>query len=52
MADDLVEALEESGNWRARDVTYFGGTWEQMANLLPTFETAEVRAGNEEPANP
>jgi len=48
----MVEVLEESGNWRAREVTYWAGTWDQMAKLLPRFETADFRVGSEEPANP
>ena len=50
--DDPIVVTNESGRWRARDVSYYAGHWEQLARLLPRFELAEFRAAPAAPANP
>lgn len=52
MTDDVIEALEEVGRWRARDVTYYAGRWEQVKRHIPRFEAAEFRASGDAPPNP
>jgi hypothetical protein len=51
MSDDVVERLDDSRR-HSRDVTYSSGRWHQLAGLIPTFELAEFRAGDSDPANP
>lgn len=52
MNDDVIETLDEVGRWRARDVTYYAGRWEQVKRHVARFETIEFRASGESPANP
>src|SRR5687768_5910230 len=50
--DNPVVVTPETGRWRARDVSYYAGRWEQLARLLPTFELADFRATATAPPNP
>lgn len=52
MNDDMIETLEETGRWRARDVTYFSGRWEKVRWQIPRFETTEFRATPDAPRTP
>jgi len=52
MNEEVIETLEEVGRWRARDVAYYAGRWEQVKRHVPHFETTEFRAAHDTPANP
>jgi hypothetical protein len=52
MSGEVIETLEERGRWRARDVTYFGGRWEQVQRYIPRFKTDDFRASPDTAANP
>jgi uncharacterized phage-associated protein len=52
MNDEAIETLDETGRWRARDVTYWAGPWSQVKKQIPTFKTDEFRATEKAPANP
>jgi hypothetical protein len=52
MSDDFIEPLDETGRWRARDVSYCRGVWEKLKPLLPTFTMEEFRASDKTPPNP
>jgi len=47
-----IEVLEEVGRWRARDVSYLAGTWQQLKARIPRFELRDFSAAQGEPANP
>lgn len=47
-----LSVSDETGRWRARDVRYLEGTWEQLKGLLPTFSKEEFRFQADGPANP
>lgn len=51
-AEQPAELLTEAGRWRAREVTYWSGTWDRISRLLPRFQTQDFRAGPDEPSNP
>lgn len=50
--ESAIEMLDEKGRWRARDVAYWGGRWDQVRTQLPQFETREFRANGDAPPNP
>lgn len=52
MNDASIEILDEKGRWRARDVSYWAGRWDQVRTQIPQFETREFRASGDTPANP
>ena len=47
-----IQILNESGRWRARDVTYLAGTWDQLKPRIPNFELRDFSAAPGEPPNP
>jgi hypothetical protein len=49
--DEIIERLDPSRR-NARTVSYSSGKWHQLAPLIPTFELADFRAADSEPANP
>lgn len=50
--NDALQVLDEKGRWRARNVRYFGGQWNQICSQIPSFSIEDFRAGDEGPANP
>ena len=52
MSDQIAEAMEETGRWRARDVHYWRGSLERMTALMPTFALEDFLAGNGSAPNP
>jgi hypothetical protein len=52
MTQNIVEPLNEQKRWRTRDVKYWGGTWEAIAPLIPTFEIGDFKAEGDSPSNP
>ena len=52
MSDQIAEAMEETGRWRARDVHYWRGSVERMTALMPTFALEDFLAGNGSAPNP
>src|SRR5262245_53471617 len=51
MADALT-VLRVAGRWRARDVRYFAGLWEQLRREVPQFRSDDFKAGDDMPRNP
>jgi hypothetical protein len=51
MSDEVIEMLDDSRR-HSRDVTYSSGKWHQLTPLIPTFELADFRAADSDPANP
>jgi len=49
---DFIEPLEESGRWRARDVSYWAGRWDQLYDQMPKFKSDDFRVSPKEPPNP
>ncbi len=49
---DEIETLNEVGRWRARDVAYYGGRWDQVKRHIPRFEATEFRVLPDTPSNP
>jgi hypothetical protein len=49
---ETIEALPEVGRWNARDVTYWAGTWDKLAKLVPEFSLKDFRVADNMPANP
>jgi len=49
---DTIELRQERGHFRARDVSYFAGTWRNVRHLLPTFELTDFKVASDAPANP
>ena len=49
---DPIEVMDRVGRWRARDVTYLGGSWQQLKPRIPRFELRDFSAAPGEPANP
>lgn len=52
LQSDPIEVLSEVGRWRARDVTYLAGSWQQLKPRIPRFELRDFAAAPGEPANP
>jgi hypothetical protein len=52
MNADAYELLDESGRWRAREVTYARGRWDTLKPLVPVFTTEPFRSAADAPANP
>ena len=46
-----MELLEETSNWRSREVTYIAGNWEQISKNIPTFELCDFAEKNSEIVN-
>ncbi len=44
--------LPEAARRRARDVRYFGGTWDQVRTMIPAFELRAFATEADAPANP
>lgn len=51
-ANATLQILNEAARWRARDVRYYAGGWDDVLSVLPEFELTPFRAGPEEPSNP
>jgi len=49
---ESIAALNETSRWHARDVRYWSGRWDQLASLVPRFETSEFSAADDGPPNP
>lgn len=47
-----AEMLDITGRWRARDVSYWAGKWDRLANLVPKFRLEPFKVHPEAPANP
>jgi hypothetical protein len=56
MPDDNSEqsllVLDESARWKARDVSYWEGTWDRIQSVIPEFETGEFKTESDSPPNP
>jgi len=50
--ESSAELLENTGRWRARDVSYWSGRWDRLSQLVPTFTIEPFQAHPEAPANP
>lgn len=50
--EEGVRLVNESANWRTRDVRYFSGLWPQVRALIPRFELGEFRSDGGGPPNP
>jgi len=50
--DAPAELLDATGRWRARDVSYWAGRWEQLSRVVPTFTIEPFKANPDAPANP
>lgn len=50
--DTAVRILDETGRWRARDVTYWSGRWEQLKPQVPTFTIEDFKVDGDSPPNP
>ena len=49
---DVVRLTDEKGRWHAREVSYVEGSWKQVLERLPFFETGEYWVAPDMPANP
>lgn len=52
IVETKIEILKEAARWRARDVSYWSGSWENLEQLVPRFQTGDFAAGANAPANP
>ena len=52
MNEDVIELMEETGKWRARELRYVRGTWARVMAELPEFDLVPFRVGEGEPENP
>ncbi len=48
----VTTILADEPVWRSRKVRYYAGDWEAVLSVLPRFELAPFRAGEDEPSNP
>ena len=46
-----VELLEETSNWRSREVRYVAGNWSQVSKNIPSFELCDFSEGKNEIVN-
>lgn len=49
---DALEILEEHRRWRARDVRYWRGRWDQVSKEIPDFRAEEFKVERDAPCNP
>ena len=49
---DVVQVLDETSRWRARDVKYWSGRWERLKDEIPQFKMDDFRSSPDDPANP
>ncbi len=47
-----IDVLGDGERWRARDISYWAGTWDALRPLIPNFHTSEFKAESSSPANP
>ena len=47
-----IQILNQTGRWRARNVNYWGGHWEQIQKLIPKFTIEDFRMDASTPTNP
>lgn len=47
-----IQILEQTGRWRARNVNYWSGRWEQIQKIIPQFTIEEFRIDPSTPTNP
>ena len=52
MSFETLDLMAETGKWRAREMRYFKGSWQRVAEQLPSFELRPFKAGPDEPENP
>lgn len=50
--ENLVQILDQTGRWRARNVNYWGGKWEHLQKLIPTFALENFKAFPDTMSNP
>jgi len=49
---DEIQILNQTGRWRARNVNYWGGSWEQIQKIIPEFTIEDFRAFPNTTPNP
>jgi hypothetical protein len=49
---DEIQILDQTGRWRARNVKYWRGRWEQLKSQIPTFKIEDFRVAGDTPSNP
>ena len=49
---DGIRILNQTGRWRARNVNYWVGNWEQIKKLIPEFTIEDFRAYPDTKPNP
>lgn len=47
-----VELINETVRWRARNVDFIAGQWEQVSKRIPTFSIEDFKVTGDGPANP
>ena len=47
-----LEMSDETGRWRARNVKYIRGRWDQLVEHVPVYKTDDFKAYANGPANP
>src|SRR4051812_10994715 len=52
MTDQPIQPLDEAKRVRARDVTYWAGSWRRLSTLVPKFEVTDFKADGGQVANP
>lgn len=45
------ELLEETSNWKSREVKYIAGKWDQISKNIPSFELSEFSEGDAKTVN-
>jgi hypothetical protein len=47
-----IQILNQTGRWRARNVNYWGGRWDQIQKIIPEFKIEDFRMDPSTPVNP
>lgn len=47
-----IQILNQTGRWRARNVNYWSGRWEQIQKIIPEFTIEDFRMESSTPINP
>ena len=50
--DDLITIMDEKGRWKARDITYWSGNWQQLRKQIPEFRMDDFKVSEKTPPNP
>lgn len=50
--NESIQILDQTGSWRARNVSYWRGRWDKIQEIIPKFTIEDFQSSSNCPANP